>query len=253
MLRAIPLEKPCRRGAVRALAGGFLVQAALLIALAASGRDGIPAVTVAVAIYSLMAVLVWRGIDSLGRNRFGLANTVTALRAGMIAAVPALIAAPGRLDGAFGWAVIGVALIALALDGLDGRIARRRHEASAFGARFDMEVDAAFVLLLSVLVATSGRAGVWIVLAGLMRYLWVAAGWLWPLLRGPVPPSLFRKSVCVVLILLLISALLPIMPPILAPLPCAVGLILLLASFGRDLLWLMRKDRHGAERASSGC
>jgi phosphatidylglycerophosphate synthase len=226
-----------RFGSAAALTGGFLAQAALLLPLLASGRTGAVAMTAAVAIYSLIAILVWRG---QGRERFGLANTVTALRAGLIAVLPALILAPGGLDPVASWAVIGFGLAALALDGLDGRIARRRNEASAFGARFDMEIDAAYVLFLSGLVAAAGRAGWWILLAGLLRYLWVGATLVWPLLDRPVPPSLFRKSVCVIVLLLLLIALAPIIPSAWAALPCAFGLALLLASFGRDLVWLMR-------------
>jgi phosphatidylglycerophosphate synthase len=241
MIQPRPVPKRVRSGAVMALTGGFLGQAALLATLLAAGRVGGLAVTVAIGIYSVIAALVWHALGGLERQHFGLANTVTALRAGMIAVLPALILAPGRVDAVLAWAVVGFGLAALGLDGLDGRIARRRDESSAFGARFDMEVDAGFVLFLSALVAATGRAGAWIVLAGLMRYLWVAAARVWPLLDAPLPPSLFRKSVCVVLLLLLLLAMAPIVPRSRAPLPCIAGLVLLLASFGRDLVWLMRK------------
>jgi len=224
-------------GAGTALTGGFLVQAALLAPLLAAGRIGVLAMTAALAIYSLGAILVRQ---RFGGGDFGLANTVTAGRAGMIAVLPALILAPGGLEAGIAWAVIACGLAALALDGLDGRVARRRGEASAFGARFDMEVDAAFVLYLSALAWTTGRAGAWILLAGLLRYFWLGAEALWPLLQRPLPPSLLRKSVCVLVLLLLLLALAPIIPLPWAPLPCALGLALLLASFGRDLVWLMR-------------
>jgi phosphatidylglycerophosphate synthase len=236
-----PVPKRLRSGAFTSLAGGFLVQAILLAALLAAGRVGALAVTVAIGIYSVITALVWHALGGLGREDFGLANTVTALRAGMIAVLPALILMPGRVDAVLAWAVVGFGLAALALDGLDGRIARWRNESSAFGARFDMEVDAGFVLFLSGLVAATGRAGIWILLAGLMRYLWVAAARVWPLLNAALPPSLFRKSVCVVLLLLLLLAMAPIMPPSWVPLVCMAGLVLLLASFGRDLVWLLRK------------
>jgi phosphatidylglycerophosphate synthase len=224
-------------GAV-ALSGGFLAQISLLAPLLAAGRTRAFAVAAAVAVYALIAVLVWRGRD---RGRFGLANAVTAFRAGLIAVLPAMILVPDRFDTTGAWAVVGVGLLALALDGLDGRIARRRNEASAFGARFDMEVDAAYVLFLSGLVAATGRAGVWIILAGLMRYLWVMASVSWPALDRPLPPSRFRKSVCVMVLLLLLAALVPIAPSGLSVLCCVAAMALLLASFGRDLVWLLRR------------
>jgi phosphatidylglycerophosphate synthase len=228
---------PLPLGAGPVLTGGFLLQATLLAPLLAGGRIGVLAMTAAAAIYSLAAILVRQ---RFGGGDFGLANSVTAGRAGLVSALPALILAPGGVDAAIAWAVTGLGLAALALDGVDGWVARRRHEASAFGARFDMEVDAGFVLFLSALAWTTGRAGAWILLAGLLRYLWVGAGALWPLLRNPLPPSLFRKSVCVLVLLLLLLALAPIIPSAWAPLPCALGLALLLASFGRDLVWLVR-------------
>ena len=39
---------------------------------------------------------------------------------------------------------------ALALDGVDGHLARRFDQVSDFGARFDMEVDAALILVLCI-------------------------------------------------------------------------------------------------------
>jgi phosphatidylglycerophosphate synthase len=231
---------PKRRpgGAGVALAGGFLIQAGLLALLLAHRRIDILAAIGAAVIYGAAAAAIWYRAAG---PRFGVANMVTTLRGGMIAALPALILAPGSVDPVTAWAVAGVGALALALDGLDGRLARRLNESSAFGARFDMEVDAAFVLFLSGVVAATGRAGLWVLLAGLMRYLWVAAGMIWPLLCEPLPPSLFRKSVCVIVLLLLLFAMVPVILPGGAALPCVVGLILLLASFGRDLLWLMRR------------
>jgi phosphatidylglycerophosphate synthase len=231
---------PKRRpgGVSVALAGGFLIQAGLLALLLARGRIGTLAAIGAATIYGVAAATIWYRAAG---PRFGVANTVTTLRGGMIAVLPALILAPGGVDPVTAWAVVFFGALALALDGLDGKLARRLGESSAFGAHFDMEVDAAFVLFLSGVVAATGRAGLWVLLTGLMRYLWVAAGMIWPLLREPLPPSLFRKSVCVILLLLLLFAMAPVRLPGGAALPCVAGLVLLLASFGRDLLWLMRK------------
>ncbi len=64
----------------------------------------------------------------------------------------------------------------LLLAGRGGWLARRLGAASAFGARFDMEVDAAMVLALSLLVLAAGQAGTFVLASGAMRYLFVAAG-----------------------------------------------------------------------------
>src|SRR5699024_2815612 len=79
------------------------------------------------------------------------------------------------------WAVMGLALVAIALDGVDGYVARRTGTASPEGARFDIEADAALVLVLSIPVAA--LVGWWAVLIGLMRYFYVALAWFRPALR----------------------------------------------------------------------
>ena len=54
--------------------------------------------------------------------------------------------------------------VALLLDWVDGQVARRTHTESAFGARFDMEVDAFLILVLSVYVAST--TGWWVLIIG---------------------------------------------------------------------------------------
>ena len=49
-----------------------------------------------------------------------------------------------------------------------------------------MEVDAFLVLVLALYDVR--LLGGWVLLIGAARYLLVAAGWLLPWLRGPVPP-----------------------------------------------------------------
>ena len=82
-----------------------------------------------------------------------------------------------------------LALPAVALDGVDGWLARRSGLSSDFGARYDMETDALLILVLAVLAWRQEKAGAWIVLAGAMRYLFVAAGYIWTWMTAPLPPS----------------------------------------------------------------
>lgn len=58
------------------------------------------------------------------------------------------------------------------LDGLDGFIARRLKQTSEFGAYFDMETDAFFVCIFSIILYEKGLAGYWIIIPGFMRYLY---------------------------------------------------------------------------------
>jgi len=141
------------------------------------------------------------------------------------------------------WAVVGVGTLIMVLDGVDGWVARRTDSVSVYGARFDMETDAFLMLVLSVFVWTEGRAGVWVLLIGAMRYLFVGAAWIWPALRGELFHSLRRKVVCVVQGIALLVCLGPIVPGWLAVASAAVALASLTWSFGVDTVWLLRNRR----------
>ena len=102
----------------------------------------------------------------------GPANLVTSLRAVLSCGVAALVALSLRRARSPSAALVVLSTVALALDWVDGQVARRTHTESAFGARFDMEVDAFLILVLSVYVASS--IGVWVLAIGLARYLLLA-------------------------------------------------------------------------------
>ena len=127
--------------------------------------------------------------------RFGPANYVTTIRVMLAALVAGLIGRPASPEVL--WGVIGLTALVAALDGLDGWLARFTRMASAYGARFDMETDAAFILVLSILVWQQGKAGLWVLLCGLMRYAFVAAGWLLPWLARPLRATRRGRTVAV--------------------------------------------------------
>lgn len=166
------------------------------------------------------------------------------MRAGLLVVVAGLVVSglvpARRRDPALGWAVVGVAVPMLALDAVDGAVARRT-VATARGARFDMETDAAAVLVLSV--AAAPVTGPWVLLAGAMRYLFVLAGRVVPPLRGPLPPSRARRVVAAVQGPALLLAVAPVVPAAVAVPGCAAALAALLWSFGRDALGLARRGR----------
>ena len=141
------------------------------------------------------------------------------------------------VDGRGGPLLAGTVVVALLLDGLDGAVARRTGTASAAGARFDMEVDAALILVLSVHAAAV--LGPWVLAIGGMRYGFVAAGRLLPWLQGPLPPSLAAKAVAVVQGVVLLAVAAGLDGPGAAALT-AVALALLCWSFGRSVLQLAR-------------
>lgn len=216
--------------------------AGTLVLLALGDRAGGLA---ALAGWALYAAVVYRAAIRADVPGFGWAGRVTLVRGLLVALMIPGLLAPERRP----WLPLVLGAMALALDGVDGPVARRTGTASPFGARFDMETDALTVLMLSALVGTQGRVGAWVLASGALRYLYVAAGWVWPWLRGPVPPSFARRLVCVLQIAGLLVALTPIVPPPWPAMIAAVSLALLLWSFGRDVIGLMR-DKGMAE--SSG-
>jgi phosphatidylglycerophosphate synthase len=170
--------------------------------------------------------------------RFGAANTVTLVRAALVAVLLGFVGAGAQAELA--WYAVGIATLAGSLDALDGFLARRLGTASAFGARFDLEVDAALVMVLSVLVWQSDQAGPWVLLAGLMRYLFALAGVVWPWLRAPLPPSVRRQGVCVVQVVALTVCLAPIVAVPWGSALAALALATLAGSFLIDVQWLAR-------------
>jgi phosphatidylglycerophosphate synthase len=225
---------------------GDLASALALAVVAVAGTwwfSGAPAsyVLVGLALYGALAALILRTFPvGLPGPGMGTANRVTLARAALTVPVFALALHPGRLGETALWWVIGLSTVAMILDGVDGRVARRTGSQSAFGARFDMELDAALIMALCVLVWRSGKVGVWVLLVGLMRYAFVAAGWMWPALTAELPPSFRRKLVCVVQGVALLVALGPVVPAWLAVWGSAVALSFLTWSFAVDVRWALR-------------
>jgi len=186
--------------------------------------------------FALVTGLLLARHNPEGRARAaGAANQVTLARATLVGGVTALVAAGA--DGAQLLVLVAIGSVALALDGLDGYLARRYDTVSVLGARFDMEVDAFLILVLSVLVCRT--LGPWVLAIGLMRYAFVAAMFVVPRLRAPLPFSRARKVVAAMQGGLLVAAAAPIWPHAIAAVLAAVALGALMWSFGRDVRWLL--------------
>jgi phosphatidylglycerophosphate synthase len=114
---------------------------------------------------------------------------------------------------------------------------------SAYGARFDMETDAAFVLVLSILVWQYDKAGVWVLCCGLMRYAFVAAGWILPWLAAPLRATRRGRTVAILQLVGLGVALAPVVPSPASAAVAGVTLAVLAWSFAVDVGWLWRQYR----------
>jgi len=182
---------------------------------------------------------------------FGAANAATLARLVLTSLFAGLALDTGlssvELAPATAWLFVVIALVSLALDGIDGFLARRLGQTSPFGSRFDMEVDALQILMLSILAYTLGKAGAWVLMGGLLRYIYVAAGWVWPALNRRLPPSTRRKVVCVIQSGALAGLLAPIVVPPVSTGIAFAALGLLIISFGQDVIWNLRATHHGSE------
>ena len=206
----------------RGLAEGAAVLVALLTGLAASVGLG----PVGWAVGSACGLVALAAVAGAGPGVLGPADRVTVARTAIGCAMAALVA-----DAYVGPVAVGVlvtlATVALVLDAVDGRVARRTGTASAFGGRLDGEADAFVMLVLSAYVAAT------------------VAGWVVPWFRRTLPLREWRKVVTAVQGIVLTVAAAAFLPPWLTYAVLVAAAALLAESFGRDVLWLWFR-RHEA-------
>lgn len=233
-------------------ATGTLAAAVTAVGFLAQPR---PAVLVASAVLGLAVVgAVARSTVRRRDEPYGCADRITVVRSVLVAVSAALLPVglvplpgegPGPPADTWCWALFALALPAWLLDGLDGRVARRTGTATRAGARFDQEVDAGLILVLSVAVAA--RLGLpeawWVLLIGAMRYLYLLGGRVRPSWHRALPSSGYRRVVAGIQGGVLLGALVPLVPYSLATAATAVALLLLLHSFGGDVVQQERAAR----------
>ena len=222
----------------RAPVTGVILLVALLTVV--QGAVGLGAVgwTAGLVAATTGAALLAVGLHRTGTTRFGPANVVTLVRATLGQAVAALVAASfvGLDQRAL---LVTLAAVALALDLVDGRVARRTGSVTALGARFDMETDAFLILVLSI--AAGPVVGWWVLAIGLARYALLLAEGVWPWLQVPVRRRYWRKVVAGVQGVTLAFVVSGLVPTVAASALLLGALGLLAESFGRDVVWLSRR------------
>lgn len=144
------------------------------------------------------------------------------------------------------WALPLLLVPTLALDLVDGAVARRTGTVTARGARWDIEVDSAVVLIACTAVAPYAP---WVLVTGLARYGFGLAG----VLRGwhaALPFSQARRVIGGFQGLALLIALTPIVPLPAGRAVTALALALLVVSFGRDIRF--QEEQRRARLAAAG-
>jgi len=216
-------------------ATGLIAQTLLLAAIAGSvglsGAGWVVGLSCAVIVNATLA----RGLSRYRSAGLAAADWVTLTRVSLAVGVAGLVA--GSFTHRAPVAVlVSLAAAALALDAVDGWVARRTTTTETLGARFDGEADAFLILILSVYVARS--QGAWVLAIGAARYAFLAAGWPLSWMRAPLPPRHWRKVVAATQGIVLTSAAATVLPRALTRAAILGALILLAESFGRDVWWL---------------
>jgi phosphatidylglycerophosphate synthase len=216
---------------------GLIVQIVLLAGLAWTVGLGGAGWLAGAAYGVVMCVALTRGLRRSGPGDLRPADRVTLTRGVLVGGVAALTVDSFGRPAPVGVMVV-LTVVALALDAVDGYVARRTGTASTLGARFDMEVDAFLILVLSLHVAPA--AGGWVLTMGAMRYAFVAASWVLPWMGGSLPPRFWRKVVAAAQGIVLAAAMARVLPGSVTAVVLAASLALLVESFGRDVGWLWR-------------
>jgi phosphatidylglycerophosphate synthase len=241
--RGLRTELAAQAGPLAGLAGQLLLLAILAQTVGLGSAGWLIGGACALILDGALARSLWRS----PRESLSPATWVTLARASLTVGVAALTAASFEQNAAVG-TLVALASSAIALDWVDGWVARRTGTESALGARLDGEVDAFLILALSVDVAPS--LGAWVLAIGLARYAFLAAGWRLDWMRAQLPHRDWRKIVTAAQGFALVLAAAEIVPAMVSRALLGVALALLAESFGRDVWWLWRHRRTARERVA---
>src|SRR5260221_1144441 len=237
----LPAIRPVDQSALRtirlATILGMLATAALLGVVSAAAGLGVAGWIAGLATGSAATALIATARMRSDQTAILPADWVTLTRAVLCGGVAGLVAASfGRPVSIT--ALVTLSTVALALDAVDGQVARRTGTATTLGGRLDGEVDAFLILLLSI--AVSRDYGSWVLVIGAARYALLLAGWLIPWLAAPLPPRYWRKVVAAVQGIVLTVAASGLPDRLVGMIACGAALLRLAQSVGRDVIWLYR-------------
>ncbi|MFK8075078.1 MAG: CDP-alcohol phosphatidyltransferase family protein [Granulosicoccus sp.] len=227
---------------------GFVLGSVIYVSLGLGRSFPLPAS----ACWVIVVLLIFRGLPYHRHSKFGTANTVTSFRAaGAIMLAGMLPVSHTIVETSTALWIVSLCIAGLiCFDGVDGFFARREKLTSDFGARFDMETDAFLALIVSLLIWDSGRAGIWVLGLGLMRYVFVFWSWFSPPLTAVLFPSMRRKVVCVIQLGALCLMISPLLHGNAIMLVGVTALVCLSASFLVDIVWLYRQASNDSEAGS---
>ncbi|MDX1407588.1 MAG: CDP-alcohol phosphatidyltransferase family protein [Saprospiraceae bacterium] len=201
-------------------------------AMALSTGDLAPMLAVSIASFCILLLAGFRQIAHL-RPWGGIANWITLLRLAI------LLFAVWRVDQLPTEVFLALSLLVVSADALDGYVARRLKQETAFGAILDLEVDALFGALFAVLAWKMFGIGAWILIAGLLRYGFVV---LLTLLGWNRRPKVAMKESKTIAVLFFIALLTPfVLPSEIAQWMLLFASAAIMYSFGKELILLARR------------
>lgn len=246
-----------RRRAVLAASGAFAATALAGLALSSAlgrttaARWGAVAVPVLCAFLAVLAANLDENRAAgaaTPRPRLGSANLVTLARGALLAWLAGFAAVSWR-GGPLAAAPVALYVGNVALDAVDGSLARRVGHVSALGARLDAEFDGAGVLVGLGVAVTAGLLPAVFLLVGLVKYVYLAVEWV-AARRGrslaALPARASRRPLAALQMLVVVAVLSTlVVPPAAALAAGGVGLAYALG-FARDL-WLRLRIPRGAD------
>jgi phosphatidylglycerophosphate synthase len=145
----------------------WLSRHAAVMLLAAGASVWLPSdAWVALAAAVSFVELIYRERPRFVKPYGGYANQLTVLRLGLLVTAAALMS---DLPSYGIWLLLAANV---AVDALDGYVARRTNQVSPFGAVFDREVDAVFVLVAYLYLHVVAGLHAWVLIPGLLPYLY---------------------------------------------------------------------------------
>jgi CDP-diacylglycerol--glycerol-3-phosphate 3-phosphatidyltransferase len=251
---------------------GVEVSALVAVAVAAlfAGRLLVPAGAVVEAVLDPFVVvgtaLAWQLgylVANLDANRtrvgtlrrsIGLANGLTLLRGGLYAAVLGFVVVPPEAGVA--WVAAACYGLGVALDRVDGAVARTVGKQTDLGRRLDMAFDTFGFVAAPLVAVVWGILPVWYLALSAARYCYRAGTGLRRLRGRPVfdpPDDGLSRTLAGVQMAFLTAALVPATPAWLVRWVAPVALAASLLVFGRDYLHAAgRLPRNGGGDADGG-
>lgn len=205
-----------------------------------------------VAAGAVLAYELWLLGRHLDRNRcraagllldsLGIATAATLARGLATAAVAGFVVVPEPM-GRAAWVPAGLYAAAVALDWIDGGLARRYGTTTVLGTKLDLEFDGLCLLVAGLLGNAYGVLPPWYLAVGLARPAFVVGRWLHRRRGGDVgtiPESAVRRQLTGAQMGVCALALLPVVGPPASTALATVAMVPFLGVFARDFLAVVR-------------